>query len=143
MKFIEKQAGELLFERIEEVLFHEGLTEKERIPKYRIILEDLFNELTRDVRRHRNGLFAKTSFIFKEATSNPSTAKQRAEFFFNPNRLNVALTRARKKRIVLANKELFSLSPDEGNLKALVRVFQVFYEDACKVEERVLGEDLF
>ncbi len=81
--------------------------------------------------------------IYSLATSNPSTAKQRAEFFFNPNRLNVALTRARKKRIVLANKELFSLSPEEGNLKALVRVFHDFYEDACKVEERVLGEDLF
>ncbi len=66
MKFIGKQAGELLFERIEEVLIREGLTEKERIPKYRIILEDLFNELTKDVRRHLNGLFAKTSFIFKE-----------------------------------------------------------------------------
>lgn len=81
--------------------------------------------------------------IYSLATSNPATAKQRAEFFFNPNRLNVALTRARKKRIVLANKELFSLSLEEGSLKELVRVFQGFYEDACKVEERVLGEDLF
>lgn len=81
--------------------------------------------------------------IFSMATSNPVKAQQRAKFFFDPNRLNVALTRARKKRIVIANKELFDSTSEDPGIQTLIDYFTAFYEDAYKVEESVVGEDLF
>lgn len=66
MNHISKQDGKFLFERIEEVLQNGGLSPKERIPKYRAILEELFKLLTSDVNRYIKGLFAKTSFVFQE-----------------------------------------------------------------------------
>jgi DNA replication ATP-dependent helicase Dna2 len=66
MKYIDISLGKLLFERLEEILSNENLTPKERIPKYRTILEDLFKALTSDIKRHVSGLSAKSSFIFEE-----------------------------------------------------------------------------
>ncbi len=81
--------------------------------------------------------------IFSMATSNPIQAKQRAEFFFNPNRLNVAITRARKKRIVIASKELFGLNSPDSKLQGLIDIFRSFYKDAYLIEESDVGVDLF
>jgi len=81
--------------------------------------------------------------IYSLATSDPIKAKQRAEFFFNSNRLNVALTRARKKRIVLASKKTFELEADDPKLEKLINVFKAFYNDAHKVYEESAGSGLF
>jgi hypothetical protein len=48
MKYVDKQLGRLFFERLFEILSNENLTPKERIPKYRTILDDLFKALTSD-----------------------------------------------------------------------------------------------
>jgi len=66
MKNIDKQLGKLLFERIEEVLLNEKLSPKERIPKYRTILDDLFKSLTVDATQHINGLSARSIYVFRE-----------------------------------------------------------------------------
>lgn len=81
--------------------------------------------------------------IYSLATSDPIKAKRRADFFFNSNRLNVALTRARKKRIVLASKKTFELETDDPKLEKLINVFKAFYNDAHKVYEESAGGGLF
>jgi DNA replication ATP-dependent helicase Dna2 len=58
--------GTLLLARIEEVLNDTQLGPKEKIPKYRSILEDLFKALTADAFQYINGLLARTSYVFKE-----------------------------------------------------------------------------
>ncbi|MBK7338167.1 MAG: hypothetical protein IPJ00_19330 [Saprospirales bacterium] len=47
--------------------------------------------------------------IISMTTSDPNLALEKAEFFFKPNRLNVALTRPRMKRIVIASSRLFEI----------------------------------
>jgi len=81
--------------------------------------------------------------IFSLATSNPERAKQRAEFFFNPNRFNVALTRAKKKRVVIADKSLFGLEPTDPNLKTLIKNFKDFYKASTIIEEKTDTDNLF
>lgn len=66
MKNISQQEGQLLFEQINELVANDKLTPKERIPKYRTILEDLFRLLTQDAPTHLSGLFAKTTYYFRE-----------------------------------------------------------------------------
>ncbi len=73
--------------------------------------------------------------IFSLVISDPIKAKQRADFFFNPNRLNVAITRAKKKRIVIANKALFELKTYDGHLLSLIKNFNDFYESSTKIFE--------
>ncbi|MGI6291474.1 MAG: DEAD/DEAH box helicase [Bacteroidales bacterium] len=81
--------------------------------------------------------------IFSLATSDPIKAMQRATFFFNPNRFNVAITRARKKRIVIGHKNLFHLSSDDKELNKMISIFRDFYNYSYKVFEQVETEDLF
>ncbi len=54
--------------------------------------------------------------IFSLATSNPAFASQLAEFFFQPERLNVAITRPRKKLIIVGSSQVLqatAYTPDE------------------------------
>ena len=54
--------------------------------------------------------------IFSLATSNPAFASQLAEFFFQPERLNVAITRPRKKLIIVGSSQVLTAAayfPDE------------------------------
>lgn len=66
MKYIDKQLGRLFFERLFEILSSVTLTPKEKIPKYRTILDDLFKALTADSNQLFSDLFARTSFVMKE-----------------------------------------------------------------------------
>ena len=61
-----------------------------------------------------------TSGLFQDAL-------QRAEFYFMPNRLNVALTRARVKRIVVGSSLLFSTRFDSPELQQWADNFKEFY----------------
>lgn len=81
--------------------------------------------------------------IFSLATTDPIKAMQRASFFFNPNRFNVALTRSKKKRIVIGNKNLFHFSSDDPKLDRMIKNFRDFYEYSYKVIEQTETEDLF
>jgi DNA replication ATP-dependent helicase Dna2 len=66
MKNIDKQIGNLLFDRILEVVLNSNLTPKERIPKFRTILDDLFKALTSDVNQHFSDLHNRSVFVFME-----------------------------------------------------------------------------
>jgi len=81
--------------------------------------------------------------IFSLATTDPIKAMQRASFFFNPNRFNVAITRAKKKRIVIGHKNLFQLSSSDKELDKMIANFRDFYNSSYKVFEQAETEDLF
>jgi DNA replication ATP-dependent helicase Dna2 len=50
--------------------------------------------------------------IVSLATAQASFASQLADFFFQPQRLNVAITRPRSKLIILASRQLLNARPD-------------------------------
>jgi DNA replication ATP-dependent helicase Dna2 len=81
--------------------------------------------------------------IFSLATTDPVKAMQRVTFFFNPNRFNVAITRSKKKRIVIGNKNLFHLSSKDQKIDEMIENFRDFYNDSFKVFEQAETEDLF
>lgn len=56
-------------------------------------------------------------------------------FFFDPNRLNVAITRARKKRIVVCSDELFKAGKLKESLDAQVKVLHDFLNGSPHVVE--------
>lgn len=66
MKQIDKQIGRLLFDRVQEVITNVNLTPKERIPKLRSILDDLFKTLTADAKELLSTLHARESYLFRE-----------------------------------------------------------------------------
>ena len=63
------------------------------------------------------------------------------EFFYSPNRLNVALTRARVKCVVIANEKIFTfcdeLLQNSATLPPLrhgAEIFLQYYKTATKLE---------
>jgi len=72
----------------------------------------------------------KDMVIVSLITSDLGHAASRAEFFFQPNRLNVAITRPRVKRIVIGNHVLFETRPRGRKLKEWVEIFRGLYEQS-------------
>ncbi|CAG0937035.1 hypothetical protein TFLX_05939 [Thermoflexales bacterium] len=58
--------------------------------------------------------------LFSLATSRPAFAQQLAEFFFQPERLNVAITRARKKLIIVGSSHVLSVTSFEPEITEAV-----------------------
>ena len=80
--------------------------------------------------------------IYSMSNSHPLESKRRLDFFYSPNRLNVAITRAIKKCIVVANYKVFDIIDDElqelpdfTKLKPLLDVFKEYYKLSTKIEE--------
>ncbi len=71
--------------------------------------------------------------ILSLATSDPDHAAARAEFYFQPNRLNVSITRPRVKRIVIGSPFLFQTHPGDPRLQGWVKNFQALYEESTVV----------
>jgi hypothetical protein len=55
----------------------------------------------------------------------------------------VAITRARKKRIVIASISLFSIETNDKKLQPLIKNFKDFYKDSTVIEEQSDTQDLF
>ena len=68
--------------------------------------------------------------IVSLTTSDPGHAAQRAEFYFQPNRLNVAITRPRVKRIVIGSPLLFTAQPTNPEYRAWVEHFRALYQES-------------
>ncbi len=66
MQQITQIQAKALYEHIELILRSDGLTEKERIPKYRSVLDSLFKDLVSDEKRYLDGLNARIIFITTE-----------------------------------------------------------------------------
>lgn len=109
-----------------------------KLTDYESIKDELFVDVIERIQGQERDIV-----IYSLATSDPIKAEQRAEFFFNPNRFNVALTRARKKRIVVANKDLFEFESKDNKLNSLIQNFKDFYNSAYLVEEIAESGDLF
>lgn len=82
--------------------------------------------------------------LYSMSNSYPLESKRRLDFFHNPNRLNVAITRAIKKCIVIANYKVFDII-DEGlqdlaefqNLKPSLDIFKNSFRISTKLEEEI------
>ena len=86
--------------------------------------------------------------IYSMSNSNPAEVEDHLEFFYSPNRLNVALTRARVKCVVIANEKIFGycdeLLQNETAPAALrhgAEVFRNYFAVATKLEISVADED--
>jgi len=80
--------------------------------------------------------------IYSMSNSHPLESKRRLDFFYSPNRLNVAITRSIKKCIVIANYKVFDIIDEEladlddfKNLKPSLDIFKKYYQISTKIEE--------
>ena len=71
--------------------------------------------------------------IVSLTTSDPDHAAGRAEFFFQPNRLNVSITRPRVKRIVIGSPHLWRAEPKDPKHRPWVEHFRALYEQSTRV----------
>ena len=83
----------------------------------------------------------KDYIIYSMSNSNPAEVEDRLEFFYSPNRLNVAITRARVKCIVIANEKIFTFCDElcqqpgtSDQLRNGAEVFRRYYQIATKLE---------
>ncbi len=86
--------------------------------------------------------------IYSMSNSHPLESKRRLDFFYSPNRLNVAITRGIKKCIVIANYKVFDIIDEEladladfHNLKPSLDVFKEYFQLSTKIEEVVEEDD--
>jgi DNA replication ATP-dependent helicase Dna2 len=69
--------------------------------------------------------------ILSLTTSNPAFAAGLAEFFFQPERLNVAVTRPRKKLIIVGSRHVLNADPSDPFLKETVDLLKDLL-NSCK-----------
>lgn len=86
--------------------------------------------------------------IYSFANSHPLESMRRLDFFYSPNRLNVAITRAIKKCIVIANYKVFDIIDDElkkhkeyQDIKDSLDIFKRYYALSTKFEINETDED--
>ncbi|NLF42326.1 MAG: AAA family ATPase [Bacteroidales bacterium] len=79
--------------------------------------------------------------IYSFANSHPLESMRRLDFFYSPNRLNVAITRAIKKCFVISNYKVFDIIDDElsvnqeyEEIKDSLDIFKRYYDLVPKVE---------
>ena len=80
--------------------------------------------------------------IVSLTTSDPEHATQRAEFYFQLNRLNVAITRAKTKRIVVGSPHLFDANPQREDLQAGVESFRQFYQNSVVIKDEPVEQPI-
>lgn len=80
--------------------------------------------------------------IYSMSNSHPLESKRRLDFFYSPNRLNVAITRGIKKCIVIANYKVFHIIDEELNemedyakLKPSLDTFKEYKRLSTVIEE--------
>jgi len=86
--------------------------------------------------------------IYSMANSHPLESMRRLDFFYSPNRLNVAITRAIKKCIVIANYKIFDIKEEElkdhkeyQDIKDSLAIFKQYYSLSNKIEIKQTYED--
>ena len=86
--------------------------------------------------------------IYSMSNSHPLESMRRLDFFYSPNRLNVAITRAINKCIVIANYKIFDIKEEElqnhieyQSVKFDLKTFREYYDLASKIEINEDTED--
>lgn len=117
---------------------------KNRFPKLTI---EHFNSLFIDTVDSIQGQ-QRNYIIYSMANSHPLESKQRLDFFYSPNRLNVAITRAIKKCFVIANYKVFDIKDEELSghseyqiIKGSLDIFKNYFSQSKKIEIFQQGED--
>jgi DNA replication ATP-dependent helicase Dna2 len=79
--------------------------------------------------------------IYSMSNSHPLESMRRLDFFYSPNRLNVAITRAVKKCIVIANYKVFDIidqdlvdHPSYPDIKYSLEIFKNYHKLSTKVD---------
>ena len=79
--------------------------------------------------------------IYSMSNSHPLESMRRLDFFYSPNRLNVAITRAIKKCIVIANYKIFDIKDEElkdhkeyQSVKSSLDIFKQYFTLSTKIE---------
>lgn len=88
----------------------------------------------------------KAYIIYSMSNSNPAEAAERSDFFYSPNRLNVAITRAFIKNIVIANEKVFDFCREHSDKSYSLNQdnadkFIGFYDLSTKIHLRDDVED--
>jgi len=82
--------------------------------------------------------------FYSLVTSDKKLILEKADFFLQPQRLNVALTRARKKRIVVGSNALFNLQSNDLEIQQWIDILRAYYNSTTKISDMANeGEDLF
>jgi DNA replication ATP-dependent helicase Dna2 len=84
---------------------------------------DMLHELVVDTVERMQGQEREVVLV-SLATSSPGFAAQLAEFFFQPERLNVAITRPRTKLILVGSRHVLEAEPDLPETQAWVELFR-------------------
>lgn len=108
-----------------------------------LIDEDSLDDIFVDTIERMQGQ-EKDYVIFTLANSNPSEVEDRLEFFYSPNRLNVAITRAKTKCIVIANEKVFQLCRNSSQTGAVglgQKAYWDYYNLATKVQANTNPEE--
>ena len=86
--------------------------------------------------------------IYSMSNSNPAEIEDHLDFFYSPNRLNVALTRARVKCVVIANEKIFTFCDEllqdkiaPAALRRGAEVFREYFALATRLEVAVTDEE--
>lgn len=86
--------------------------------------------------------------IYSMSNSHPLESKRRLVFFYSPNRLNVAITRAMKRCIVIANYKVFDIIDEElidlpefNKLKPSLDNFKKYHKLSTKIEEEITEDN--
>ncbi|MGL5546474.1 MAG: AAA domain-containing protein, partial [Tannerellaceae bacterium] len=66
-------------------------------------------------------------------SSDTEHLKRSADFYFQPNRLNVALTRAKERVVVLGSRYMFDTKPDDLKHQQWLSYFHDFYLYCCRI----------
>ena len=90
----------------------------------------------------------KDYIIYNMSNSNPAEVEDHLEFFYSPNRLNVAITRARVKCVVIANEKIFTFCEELLQnpstplpLRNGAEIFRKYFDAATKLEITANEED--
>lgn len=116
----------------------------------RTIRRELKNRFPKLTKEHFKALFIDTVdsmqgqernyIIYSMANSHPLESMKRLEFFYSPNRLNVAITRAKNKCYVIANYKVFDIIDGDlsshieyQDIKESLNIFKQYYSLSTKI----------
>lgn len=111
---------------------------EERIPDEKILKKIFVDTVERIQGQERDVV------LISLTISDLKLAKEKADFFFKPQRLNVAITRAKMKRVTVGSSNLFKATSDNPELQKCIDLFHAFYEASTVVKHDTTADiDLF